>query len=211
MDNLTDNNVTEIKKNNNEIFSCSDSEKKFKEKTGEEFIVFYQKYKPKLEWTLFKMCNDKDDASDIATDAFLKALHKIEQYNPDFKFSTWLFTIAKRIMFDRIEEKKSMVSIDESIDEEFTLMDVLADHPTGENSEKDVEKAQYLSQKIMNLKEKYKRVMIMREIEGRSYLDISKDLKTNLSTIKSRIRNARLILRREVENEFEKIDGNYLY
>ena len=198
-------------KKNNEIFSCTDSEKKFKEMTGEEFVDFYQKYKPKLEWTLFKMCNDKDEASDIATDAFVKALHKIEQYNPQFKFSTWLFTIAKRIMIDRIDEKKAMVSIDESIDEEFTLMDVLPDIPTNENSEKDVEKAMVVSEKIMGLKEKYKKVMVMREIEGRSYLDISKELKTNLSTIKSRIRNARLILRSQVESEFEKIENNYTF
>ena len=63
---------------------------------------------------------------------------------------------------------------------------------------------------ISELKEPYKTVIIMREIERMQYKDIADKLGKNLSTIKSQIRNGRQILMDQSKKEFEQIDEMYL-
>jgi RNA polymerase sigma-70 factor (ECF subfamily) len=63
---------------------------------------------------------------------------------------------------------------------------------------------------ISKLKEPYRKVIEMREIKKMQYKDIADELKLNLSTVKSQIRNGRGILIRETEKEFELIDDMYL-
>ena len=53
---------------------------KFKEKTGEDFSIFYKKYYPKLIYYTSKMCPDKQEAEDISTESFMIALQKIDRY-----------------------------------------------------------------------------------------------------------------------------------
>ena len=62
---------------------------------------------------------------------------------------------------------------------------------------------------IYRLKEPYRTVIEMREIRKMSYKDISSDLGKNLSTIKSQIRNGRMLLIDMCENNFDKIDKMY--
>jgi RNA polymerase sigma-70 factor (ECF subfamily) len=63
---------------------------------------------------------------------------------------------------------------------------------------------------IDELKEPYKTVIIMREIERMQYKDIADKLNKNLSTVKSQIRNGRQILMEQSKKEFEQIDEMFL-
>ena len=70
-------------------------------------------------------------------------------------------------------------------------------------------KADLIKNEIKHLKEPYRTVIEMREIEQMAYKDISEKLGRNLSTIKSQIRGARKILIQNTEKEFKLIDQNY--
>lgn len=184
-------------------------EKQFNLKTGKNFNEFYDKYRPKLVWHLMRMCNDTVEAEEIADEAFLKSLDELEKYDPEkAQYSTWLFTIAKRLMFHRIKQNKRFESLEEDHDG-ATIADFLVAEPY-ENTVRKEEiikmKTDMIKSKIPELPIKYARVLTMREIDGLTYQDISEYLDLNLSTVKSQIRQGRILLRSRVEKEIGMLD-----
>jgi RNA polymerase sigma-70 factor (ECF subfamily) len=193
-----------------------EQEELFKERTGKDFTFFYQKYYPKLLYYTSKMCQsarlDLTKAEDISTDSFLIAFEKIDKYEKEkSQFSTWLFTIAKNLMLQEIKTNQKTLSMDVEVDEEGTTM---KDFLQEEESEQYIQdliqvKAEIMIKHISELKEPYKQVIEMREVQKMAYKDIAEQLGKNLSTIKSQIRNGRAILISETEKEFLILDEMY--
>jgi len=191
----------------------SEQEKVFKERTGKDFSSLYKKYYPKLIYFTSKMCNDPQKAEDISTDSFLVAFEKIEKYEKEkSQFSTWLFTIAKNLALQNIKNEKKTMSLDVEFDEEGTTMKDFIQEDEGDSYLHEIyaKKADVMKKHISKLKNPYKKVIEMREIDRMSYKDISDKLDLNLSTVKSQIRNGRAILIKESKQEFDEIDEMYL-
>lgn len=193
----------------------NEKENLFKIQTGIDFQKTYTKYYPKLVYYVNKMCRDEQKAEDIATDSFMMALDKIQKYDKTkSQFSTWLFTIAKNVTLQEIKNDKKSVSIDNTVDEDGTTMkDFIVDdsYTIEDNTIENVieKKATLIKNEIKHLKEPYKTVIEMREIEKMAYKDISEKLGRNLSTIKSQIRGARRIIMQNTEKDFKIIDEIY--
>jgi RNA polymerase sigma-70 factor (ECF subfamily) len=191
----------------------SDQEKIFKERTGKDFTTLYSKYYPKLVYFTSKICDDNQKAEDISTDSFLAAFEKIDKYEKEkSQFSTWLFTIAKNLALQDIKNQKKSISLDIEFDEEGTTMKDFIQEEVIDGHVHDVHemKAEIMRKHIQNLKNPYKQVIEMREIQKMSYKDIADQLGKNLSTIKSQIRNGRAILMSETKKEFDQIDEMYM-
>ena len=186
----------------------------FNKQNGINFQDTYKKYYPKLVYYINKMVRDEQTAEDLTIEAFIQALDKIEKYDKEkSQFSTWLFTIAKNNTLQEIKKIKKSVSIDNEIDKDGTTMKdfIENDDSFDENNTEDVieKKAEIMMREMERLKEPYKSVIEMREIEKMAYKDISDKLGRNLSTVKSQIRGARKILRNTTEREFGLIDQMY--
>ena len=193
--------------------SFSEQEKLFVERTGKDFSSLYKKYYPKLIYYTAKMCNDQQRAEDISTDSFMTAFEKIEKYEKDkSQFSTWLFTIAKNLTLQSIKVEKRKISLDVEYDDEGTTMKDFIQEEESQNHVYDLQdkKASIMKDQISKLKEPYRSVIIMREIDRMSYKDIADKMSMNLSTLKSRIRNGRAILMKETEDEFKRLDEMFL-
>ena len=192
----------------------SEKEKLFKERTGKEFTQLYEKYYPKLIYFTSRICNDQQKAEDISTDSFMIALDKIEKYEREkSQFSTWLFTIAKNLTLQDLKNEKKTISLDIEFDEEGTTMKdfITIEDETDTNKYDVVERKSEIMKKYMHtLKEPYKTVIKMREVDGMAYKDIADKLGKNLSTIKSQIRNGRHILISQSKKEFDEIDEMYM-
>jgi RNA polymerase sigma factor (sigma-70 family) len=199
------------------VILFKDQEKIFVERTGKDFETLYKKYYPKLIYFTSKMLEsnkmDMQHAEDISTDSFLTAFEKIDKYEKDkAQFSTWLFTIAKNLALQSIKNNKRNISMDVEFDDEGTTMKDFIQEEESEVTEHMVKemKAKIMVEKIATLKEPYRTVIEMREIKKMAYKDIAETLDKNLSTIKSQIRNGRAILVKETEEEFRKLDDQYL-
>jgi RNA polymerase sigma-70 factor (ECF subfamily) len=191
----------------------SEQEKIFKERTGKDFATLYQKYYPKLIYFTSRICNDVQKAEDISTDSFMIALEKIEMYQKEkSQFSTWLFTIAKNLSLQDKKLENRNISLDIEFDDEGTTLKDFIQETESNEAVYDVfsQKADVMKKHISELKEPYKTVIIMREIERMQYKDIADQLGKNLSTIKSQIRNGRQILMEQSKREFEQIDEMFL-
>ncbi len=171
--------------------SSTEQELIFKNLTGEDFTRFYNKFYPRLVYNLNGITQDTSVSEDLATEAFIKALQKIDQYNKEkAQFSTWLFTIGRRMALQEIksEKHKKTMSIDCDLDEEGTT---LKDFIQGEENNDELEfvinnkKAEVIKREIENLKQPYKKIMQMREYDKMPYKDIAiaqgKDVKFELT------------------------------
>ena len=187
----------------------AEQEKLFKERTGKDFSTLYQKYYPKLIYFTAKICKDVQKAEDISTDSFIIALEKIDKYEKEkAQFSTWLFTIARNLALQDLKIENRSISLDVEFDDEgTTLKDFIQETESNEGVyEVYNKKADVLKKHISELKEPYKTVIEMREINRMAYKDIADTLGKNLSTIKSQIRNGRHILMEQSKREFSEID-----
>ena len=191
----------------------SEQEKVFVERTGKDFSTLYRKYYPKLIYFTSKMCNDTQTAEDISTDSFMTAFEKIDKYDKEkAQFSTWLFTIAKNLALQSIKNSKKSISLDVEYDDEGTTMkDFIQEEDSDEHihSVKEM-KANIMKEAIKKLKEPYRSVIEMREIQKMPYKDIADIKGINLNSIKSQIRNSRALLIKSTEEDFRRIDELYM-
>lgn len=191
-------------------------EKIFKQRTGKEFTTLYKKYYPKLIFYINKICKDRKIAEDISTDSFIMALEKINLYDKNkAQFSTWLFTIARNLTYQDLKRESKTTSIDENYDTQGTTMKNFLKAEVSDSIDKEInfkiisQKAKVLSDNIYKLREPYKTVIQMRELDKLSYQAISNTLDRNLSTIKSQIRNGRQLLIDISKEELSNIDKKY--
>jgi len=194
--------------------TTTEQESLFKERTGENFSYFYEKFNPRLIYYINNITKDEHLAEDVATEAFIKAFEKIEQYEKGkAQFSTWLFTIARHLALQELKNSRKTMSIDTELDEEgTTLKDFIQEEDDTDEFlfTLNTKKAEILKKYIGELKQPYRNVIEMREIKKMQYKDIADALGRNLSTVKSQIRNARALLIKASKKEFDMLDEMYL-
>lgn len=195
-------------------------EKQFEERTGINFQNFYKNYKPKLMWYITRYTKDSEVAEDHVEDAFIQALLNISTYKrPEeggAQVNTWIYKIAENIVkkAHKDSERLPTNSLDKEMAENFHLSNLIP-YDDGKHHVDEynifVKKADYIKDAIYNLPakdHKYQQVLIMRELEGMAYKEISEELNINLSTIKSQIKKGRNIIKKKVQKKFQEIDYN---
>lgn len=166
-------------------------------------------YKDSIYFMLLKMTNDTDDADDLTIEAFGKAFKKLDQYTPDYAFSTWLFKIASNNCIDFIRKKKKMtLSIDKSYDNaegSEMAQNIPAQIPDPEENFIKKQKIKLMREIVEKLKPRYRTLVDMRYFQELSYEEISDELKLPLGTVKAQLFRAREFLFNILKNSQEKI------
>lgn len=179
------------------------NEQIFFEKTGIKFSDYYIKMNPKfISWSCIYT---KKDVTGIINDGFMQALEYIHSFDSEKgKINTWVFTIIKHLIF--YSERSTVRKISFFYEDLKTYENEnykFVDNITYESEDYKIEYDEEIQKKykiiislISNLPEIYKEVIILREIEGHNYDDISSILNLNLSVVKNRIKKGRIILKR---------------
>jgi RNA polymerase sigma-70 factor (ECF subfamily) len=162
------------------------------------YAELLDRYKESVFYLLLKMVNNKDDAEDLTLEAFGKAFKNIEQYTPNYAFSTWLFRIATNNCIDFIR-KKRMVTL--SLDKTFTsgdgdemTMDVRSDTLDPEEHLIRKQKNVLMRSIVEKLKPRYRLLVEMRYFQEMSYEEIAEQLDLPLGTVKAQLFRAREFL-----------------
>ncbi len=158
------------------------------------FIVLYTRYNAGVRSHISRYVIQKEDIEDICLESFQKAFSQIGSYNPEYKFSTWLYRIARNTAFDHLSkhdrEKTNMptTSINEDIAE---LKEIPA---TMHNPEEDIINQQEYDKWLTNiekLKDDYRTVAKMNLIDNFGYKEIADALEMPINTVKTKIRRAK--------------------
>jgi RNA polymerase sigma factor (sigma-70 family) len=166
-------------------------------------------YRDSIYFMLLKMTNNPDDADDLTIEAFGKAFKKLEQYTPDYAFSTWLFKIASNNCIDFIRKrKKELLSLGKSFDQsDNTDLTQTLPSQTPDPEEKFIEKQKIkmMREVVEKLKPHYKRLVELRYFDELSYEEIAIELDLPLGTVKAQLFRAREFLYNIMKNSEGKI------
>ncbi|MBX3010312.1 MAG: sigma-70 family RNA polymerase sigma factor [Caldilineaceae bacterium] len=136
----------------------------------------------------YRMLGSPEEAEDAAQETFLRAYSRLEQYDVNHKFSTWLFSIANHHCIDRLRKRRTtLVSIEEN-----PVLENL-EHGAAQ-PEEDVlsqELAAELQSLLGQLDLDYRTPLILRYWEDCSYEEIADTMGLTVSAVKSRLFRAR--------------------
>lgn len=168
------------------------------QKDNKTFSDLIKRLKPGLISFTYNYVHDIDLSREIVSKTFIAVWEKIDQYNKDYNFSTWVYAIAKNEALGQLRLKSKTLSRDKLSENHSKLLKVYTPltsinieviGPSGEKLtsvlyEKTLEE-------IDNLEEPYRTVIFEREINNKRLQDIAIDLGWNLNTVKTRLRKAR--------------------
>ena len=151
---------------------------------------------------------NREDAEDVVQDAFLKAYQKLDQFQGNSKFYTWLVRIAVNEALMRLRKRKSdkTVSMDDEVEtEEGTMPREFADwSPNPEQQLSQSELKDLLGRTIQGLPASFRTVFVLRDVEGMSTEETAEMLGLSVPAVKSRLLRARLQLRERLSKQFKK-------
>jgi RNA polymerase sigma-70 factor (ECF subfamily) len=158
------------------------------------FIVLYTRYNAGVKSHVSRYVAQKEEVEDICLESFQKAFSQIHTFNPDYKFSTWLYRIARNTAFDHLnkhDREKSYMPMTSINEDNAELKELTA---TSHNPEDDIITQQEYDKWLTNiekLKEDYKAVAKMNLIDNFGYKEIADALDMPINTVKTKIRRAK--------------------
>jgi RNA polymerase sigma-70 factor, ECF subfamily len=178
----------------------------------EAFGILIAQYHQPLYSLIARSLNDPADAADITQEVFIKVFRSIRGFHGEASLRTWLYRIAlheasnQRRWWSR--HKKQEITIDSTAESDseddagLCLSATLADHrdsPFDHAAQAEVRER--VEAALRQLPEAFRTVVILREIEGFAYEEISEILNVNLGTVKSRLTRGRSALRALLVNK----------
>lgn len=165
--------------------------------SGEQsaFNELMERYKNSVQFMVQKMIRNADDVEDITIDTFGKAFSNINNYTPEYAFSTWLFKIATNRCIDHVRKKRvETLSIDNTFDdgdENYRGLDLPSANLNPEEETMQDQKKKIILAFVDKLKPNYKILVEKRYFEELSYDEIAEELDLPLGTVKAQLFRAR--------------------
>jgi len=141
----------------------------------------------------YRMLNNAGEAEEAAQEAFIRAYTRLDSYNPEHKFSTWMLSITSNYCIDLIRKRRALLlSIDEPLPPHPALM---SDNAKGPEAQVVMNEQQAMVQALLQeLPEDYRQTVVLRYWYDLSYDEIAEMMDTTVSAIKSRLFRARRLL-----------------
>jgi len=134
----------------------------------------------------FRMLGNSQDAADVTQTTFLKVFQKLRQYNPDYKFFSWIYRIAMNESIDMLKHRTRS---------EPLMHECIENAPGPEDAAGAVEAGVQLRRAIAELSDDYRDVIALKYFTQTSYAEMADVLGVAEKTVKSRLYTARQNLR----------------
>lgn len=162
------------------------------------------KYRERVFGVVYNLTANREDASDLTQDAFIKAFQSINRFQGQSAFFTWLYRIAVNGTLNHLQKAKlrRFFSLEKIRDEEPVagLIDQLAD--SGDSSDRAAclgELQLKLNEAMQKLSIKHRTVVTLFEIDGLSHEEIAEITGTSVGTVRSRLHYAKQLLQAELQ------------
>lgn len=180
-----------------------------------DYNALYKRVKPGLRSYIYKIIKDNGVANDLTSNVLIKLWTKIDQYDPKYQITTWLYKIAYNEALGYIKERNKKTSLDQL--QEFGIQfgesgvakvgasELLSDYyqkTEDDFIEEDNElmtRYENALRAIVNLKPMYKEIMEDRLLNHMKYEDIAKKHNVNLQTVKNRIRRGKTLIAEKIK------------
>ena len=162
----------------------------------ESFRRLVEMYTPRVYGLVRNLVRSQTEAEDVTQEVFFKVYRKLDTFREDSAFYTWLYRVAVNAATDWLKKKRQ----DRAIQlDDFGAMSLAddADGPDQNVRTKDLRKEVRMA--MGELPEKFRTILVLRELEGLQYEEISAVLQISKGTVESRIFRARAKLKIELE------------
>lgn len=141
-----------------------------------------------------KRTNNEHDAEDITIQTFSRAFDKIETFDPNYTFKTWLITISKNIHVDLVRKRNASIRSRTTDEEDDRVHKIPDDAPTIEDTLITEQNLAQLLRDIKKLKKPYQEVITLRYFQEMSYKEISIYLQEPMNNVKVKLLRAKKLL-----------------
>jgi len=176
-----------------------------KNNTIESYEILVKRYKDPLMNYIFRYFGNRDIAADIVQDTMVKFYLNKDSYKSFAKFSTWIYTIAGNLAKNELKRRKrrTFISLGPSDDEKSVEIQDNSFHAPDIQADSSI-KNEIIQKQLLKVNEAYRNVVILRDIQGLSYEEISEITGLTLGTVKSKINRGRLQLQKLLKNIYDR-------
>lgn len=166
--------------------------------TFDELVIRWDR---KIQGAIYRILGSEEEARDLCQEAFLKAYKALPGFKGEARFSSWLYQIALNLCRDRMRRRKgrTFVSLDELQPPEHSQ------HTSSSPSALELVEAADLSRAVASamatLPPDQRQVIVLKEYEGFTFVEIAQVLGLPLSTVKTRLYRGLVQLRERLERE----------
>ena len=160
------------------------------------------RHQDRLFNTIVHVVGCHDEARDVVQDAFVQAFVKLESFQRSSAFYTWLYRIAFNTAISRQRRRKPMASVEQA--REATGGEPVGRGGAPEERIEQQERVGQVQRALATVCEEHRTVLVLREMEGRSYDEIAEILDLPIGTVRSRLHRARAELREELKQVLQE-------
>ncbi len=177
------------------------------------FKLLVERYQRKVYAVALGMLKNREDAMDVSQEAFVKVYKYLDHFKGDSSFYTWLYRITVNVCIDVLRKRAGgggeAVEYDESVPMDLSEANIGAlGTRLGTNPQKSAlrrELAEKIQEALAQVPEKHRAILLLREVEGMSYEDLSRTLEIPKGTVMSRLFHARAKVQK-ILSEYLELD-----
>ena len=160
----------------------------------ESFEILVKKYQNRVLNIVYSLIGQDRESEDIMQEVFLKVYHGLKSFKQRCQFSTWLYRIVMNTAYDFLRKRRNFVS------NEGVLAMSVATCEGPRDALLMREKEAMIREALGRIPIKFRAAVVLKDIEGLSYIEISRVLRCSIGTVESRIYRARQFLKDELRN-----------
>lgn len=212
--------VIPLPANNAESFTFTRRRTMFSEMTNEELLLelrlgkeeafpfIVKRFKSPLFNTIFRFMGNREEAEDLVQDAFVKVYLNIDRYNSAYRATTWIYTIALNLARSAYKRKNRWLVLTSALkrddDDDSDFMDSVADWSFSPEFFLDNQhQLEIIETALSKINPVFREAVILRDMDGLSYEEISVIMNLNSGTVKSKINRGRALLKLAIQQELK--------
>ena len=169
------------------------------------FGLLVRRYQTRVHAHVAKMIGHREDALDLTQEIFLKVYQALARFNPEYKFSTWLFRIAGNAAIDHLRKKRPKTVPLEIPDPEsqgrVSSPEYSSSDPDPYKMLRNLERGSAIAEAIADLPLEFRELIALRHFAGLSYEEIAEVKEMPLGTVKNKLFRARAVLKDRLAGE----------
>ena len=171
----------------------------------EQFGRLVERYQRMIGNVAYRSGLNRASIADFTSEVFLRTYHKLDTYNPRYRFSTWLYTIALNMARDRLRRPaRETAALDE-------IAPPVIDAPTPEEAHATRQQAERVRQALARLPDHYREVLVLRYLQDLDVAEIAQVTDSPEGSVKVRLMRGRHRLQKVLEalgaEEAEEVDA----
>jgi RNA polymerase sigma-70 factor (ECF subfamily) len=150
------------------------------------FDVLVGRWQDRIRGAAYRFLGSEEEARDVAQEAFLKAYQALGGFKREARFSSWLYQIATNLCRDRLRRRRTRAAVSlEELEETGPVM--VETRPGAHERLLEMDLARAVRRAVHALPEEQREVVILKEYQGLTFLEIAQALDVPVSTVKTRL------------------------